>query len=373
MSVAGIAGSPVQTVRLRCVSCDRRHPADLLYACPRCRGILEVDHGAEPPTDAYFYDSATTLGEGATPLLRAKPATLHAEFAGALFLKDETRNPSGSFKDRLVAHAMADAIRRGCRGVVCASSGNAGAAVACYAAKAGIEARIVCPEDTPRGKLTQILAYGASLLRVPGDYGQSYDVALRIAADEGVANLTTTFLNPYGVDALRLVGREIARDLGRVPDWVLIPTGSGPLVKGVVQGFEDLGGGIARIGAVQAEGCAPIVAAFVAGSDAVTAWETPRTFASGIRDPLRGYEQEGAYTLGLVRKTRGVAIGVSDDRIREAMRSLAAGEGVLAEPTGAAPLAAARILHEQGLIEAGATVVLMVTGHGFNDLEAWAN
>ncbi|MEP7457434.1 pyridoxal-phosphate dependent enzyme [Phyllobacterium sp. SB3] len=312
-----------------------------------------------------------TLGEGKTPLRSVRSSMLGANFKGRLFLKDETRNPSGSFKDRLVAAAMTQARAFGAPGVICASSGNAGAATACYAANADIPCVIVCPEATPDGKLLQIEAYGAELVRVPGHYGHSFAHAKRLAEKSGYANLTTTYLNPYGVDAARLVGQEIHKELDEVPDWVLVPTGSGPLVKGVFQGFMDVAGKVPRLVAVQAEGCAPIVKAFVDGQSKVTAWGQPTTFASGISDPLVGYEDEGTYTLGLVRQSGGKAASVSDSEIRVAMSRLARHAAVLAEPTGASSLAAACKLLEEGTFASNDSVVCMVTGHGFKDLRAW--
>src|SRR5690606_25843087 len=129
---------------------------------------------------------------------------------------------------------------------------------------------------TPEEKLTQIAAYGALLVKVDGHYSYSYDVAARLANEHGLVNLTTTFINPYGVDALKLTGDEIAEQMGgRVPDYVMVPTGAGPLVKGIVQGFaERAPGRVPKVVAVQAAGCAPIVRAFDSGSDNVTAWDS---------------------------------------------------------------------------------------------------
>lgn len=348
---------PEAGMELRCVDCGRAHPPALLYDCAACGGILELrgDDGL-PPVD---------LGQGETPLLRAPrlEASLPG-FAGQIWLKDETRNPSGSFKDRLVGAALARAVALGARGVVCASSGNAGAATAAYAARAGVPAVIVVPAHTPPGKVTQIAAHGALLLLVEGHYSRAYDLA-RGLERHGFANLTTTFLNPWGVAALDAVGHEIGARIG-VPDLVLIPTGSGPLVQGVARGLPG-----ARLVAVQAEGCAPIVRAFEAGVEAVSAWGEPRTIASGISDPLIGYERDGTHTLRLVRASGGLAVAVSDAALRRAMQDLARLEGVYAEPTGASPLAALARLHGEGRLPAAARCVLLVTGHGFKDGKAY--
>jgi threonine synthase len=361
---------------LRCVTCGHRHPARLTYGCTACGGILEAERtlpAGERWQASDFVDAAISLGEGGTRLRSARNGLVAEDFGGVLYLKDETRNPSGSFKDRLVAAAMSEALRNGAKRIVCASSGNAGASVACYAAHAGIEAIIVCPTGTPAEKLAQITAYGATLVRIDGNYSNSFDHARSLAADEGLPNLTTTFLNPFGVDALRLVGQELCDDLGGVvPDWVIVPTGSGPLVKGVIQGFLDVAGKTPRIVSVQAEGCAPIVQAFDQGADEIVAWGEPRTFASGISDPLRSYVHEGSYCLRLVRESGGLAVAVTDAEIERAMRLLASGAGLYAEPTGAASLAAARRLVADGRLGQGDTVVCMITGHGFKDSKVWA-
>jgi threonine synthase len=373
-------------MNLRCVLCGSRHPPELLYACAACGGLLEVagESGIAPPPGARGMwrqagrlgvtdpGAIVSLGEGETPLLRApRIEALLPGFRGEIWLKDETRNPSGSFKDRLVSAALSKAVELGAAGVVCASSGNAGASVAAYAARAGMPALIVVPAATPDGKMTQIAAHGAVLLKVPGHYSRSYDLAMALAARQGLANLTTTFLNPWGVDALKLVGSEIADALGgRVPSHVLVPTGSGPLVKGVAQGFAGAARPPALV-AVQAEGCAPIVRAFEAGAAAVTAWGMPQTIASGISDPLIGYEGDGSHTLKLVRDSGGLAVAVSDAQLRDAMQTLAQREGLYAEPTGASPVAALKKLWAAGRLDPGAVAVCMITGHGFKDMRVW--
>jgi threonine synthase len=144
------------------------------------------------------------------------------------------------------------------------------------------------------------------------------------------------------------------------------------LVKGIVQGFRDIApDGVPRVIAVQAEGCAPIVRAFERGKSTVEAWGTPATIASGISDPLVGYERDGTYTLRLTRETDGLAVAVSDERIVEAMRLLARLEGILAEPTGASSVAALMKLAGLARLPPGSRVVCLVTGHGFKDLKVF--
>ncbi len=378
-------------MKLRCVDCGLMMPAGASYACNVCQGILEVVAPAGTSTEGDRYLAETmwrhadrlsvsertaivSLGEGNTPLHRGERLEQALPgFTGQIWLKDETVNPTGSFKDRLISAVVSWAKQHGYAGIVCASSGNAGASTSAYAARAGLKAIVVVPTHTPEEKLTQIAAYGALLVKVDGHYSYAYDVAGRLARDHGLVNVTTTFLNPYGVDALKLVGEELAVQLdGRVPDYVIVPTGAGPLVKGVIQGFAEHGSGkIPKLVAVQAAGCAPIVRAFDEGAECVTAWDEPNTIASGISDPLIGYERDGSYTLRLLRETGGLAVAVSDDDLRDAMSTLAHRMGLLAEPTGASSFAAVRAMLGSGRIPSSATVVCMMTGHGYKDMKIY--
>lgn len=374
-------------MHLACVDCGANHPADMRYACATCGGILEVREPqglAGPPTATGMWrhgdrlsvadrSAIVSLGEGDTPLHRADRLEAAIDgFDGALWIKDETTNPTGSFKDRAMSAAVSRARELGLPGIVCASSGNAGASAAAYAARAGMPCVVVVPAQTPAEKVTQIAGYGATLVRVDGHYSFSYRAGLELGERHRFANTTTTYLNPYGVDGLKVAGYELADAFGDTPpDWIAVPTGAGPLVKGIVQGFRERGGTMPRVIAVQAEGCAPIVRAFAAGARTVEAWGPPTTFASGISDPLIGYERDGTHTLDLVRATDGIAIAVTDDEIRAAMRTLAHREGILAEPTGASSIAAIARLAADGRLARGSRVVAMVTGHGFKDLKVW--
>jgi threonine synthase len=376
-------------MHLRCVDCAAQYLPDLRYACERCGGILEVrePEGVQTAEDPYLQasmwrygpslpvsniSSVVSLGEGLTPLHRAtRLGRAIGGLDGELWLKDETVNPTGSFKDRHISVAVSRARELGIAGIVCASSGNAGASASAYAARAGLPAVIVVPTETPIEKLTQIAACGALLFKVDGHYSNSYRLAQELAERHHLANVATTYVNPYGTAALKTVAREIFEQLGgRAPDYVLVPTGAGPLVKGVVQGFGDTGSsGVPRVVAVQAEGCAPIVRAFERGDSTVTAWEKPATIALGICDPLVGYERDGSYTLRLTRETDGLAVAVSDEAIVDAMGALARLEGILAEPTGACSVAALMTLADLGRIPAGSRVVCLITGHGFKDFK----
>jgi threonine synthase len=394
---ASVASAPGPTCvpSLHCVSCTKRVVGTMAYRCPECGGVLEVDIRltrqqwdavTRPLVGASMWmyrerlpvglAEPVTLGEGCTPLLEAPTEFAGGAFAGRILLKDETGNPTGSFKDRLVSVAVSRAVEDGYAAIVCASTGNAGASAAAYAARAGIPCVVCVPASAPPAKLRQIQAYGAHFVAVHGTYSDAWAVADGLERVGSFANVTTTYQNPFGVAGLRTVAYELLDAMdGQVPDAVFVPTGSGPLVRGVQWGYEEaVGLGLAKrvpaLVAVQAEGCAPIVRAFEAGESVVEPWDTPTTAAAGIADPLQGYTEDGSYTLAMVRKSRGWAIAVPDGAIRDAAESLARRVGVFAELSGAAGLAGMRASLARGLLSPTATAVVLVTGSGFKDLEA---
>jgi len=374
---------------LHCLSCGETllSPPPSVGNCPQCGGILHVQ--------GYVYDRArlidsldapegmgiwrfhellpverssswTTLGEGNTPLHRMI-VDQH------LYIKDETRNPTGSFKDRATAVAVSAAREAKAQGVLVASSGNAGASAAAYATAAGLGAVVLVPEGVPAAKLVQIHAYGACVLRVAGDYSNSFSLADQLVKQTNWANVTTTYLNPFGLEGDKTVAYELNAQLsGRIPDWILIPVGAGPLLAGVYRGYQELKqmGMVSRLPrmiAVQSSGCAPIVEAFEAGRATVEAWEHPEGIASGILDPLRGYPQDGSRTLSLVRESGGLAVSVSDEELLLSVVELGR-RGIFAEPAGAAGYAAVRVLRDHLAIGREDLLVALVTGSGFKNM-----
>lgn len=377
----------VAEARLACHRCSWQGEISNLYACPACGASLLVSYEGtfEPPGGTaadgiWHYRShlpvsrgtePVTLGEGWTPLLRAG----RLDPSGKLLLKNETTNPTASFKDRPVSVAATVAAELGLSGLVCASTGNTGVAVAAYAARAGLPAACVVPEATPAAKLMQIEAVGARIVRVRGNYSHAHAMARKVAERYGWANLTSTYVNPYMLEGDKTVAYEIFEQLGgRAPDWVLVPVGAGPLLAAIHKGFEELGatsGSGPRMVAVQAAGCAPIVRAFEAGSAEVEEWEQAvETSASSIADPLRGYPEDGTRTLSVVRESGGVALSVSEKETYEATIGLARSEGLFVEPGAAVAVAAYRKLTAQGTIGEGESAVLVLTGHGLKDPEA---
>jgi threonine synthase len=368
---------------LACHSCSWRGEISNLYACPVCGSSLLVAYAGtyEPPNGKvdegiwryrrFLPVSAdtkpVTLGEGSTPTLQAR----RLDPSGALLLKNETVNPTGSFKDRPVAVAATVARELGLSGLVCASTGNTGVAVAAYAARAGLPAACVVPEATPAAKTAQIGAVGARIVRVRGNYSDAYALA-RAAESYGWANLTSTYINPYMLEGDKTVAYEIFEQLGeRIPDWVVVPVGAGPLLTAIHKGFEELGVSGPRMVAAQAAACAPVVRAFESGAKEVSEWEhSVETTASSIADPLRGYPEDGTRTLSVVRQSGGTAIAVSEEETREATIDLARSEGLLVEPGAAVAVAAYRKLAAQAVISRGEPAVVVLTGHGLKDPDA---
>jgi threonine synthase len=364
---------------LACHRCTWRGEISNLYACPACGsslsvtypGTYELSDGTDDEgiwryrTFLPVAEDPVTLGEGDTPLLEAR----RLDPSGGLLLKNETVNPTGSFKDRPVAVAATVARQLGLSGLLCASTGNTGVAVAAYAARAGLPAVCVVPESTPAAKMLQIEAVGARIVRVKGNYSDAYELARAAAEDYGWANLTSTYVNPYMLEGDKTVAFELFEQLGeRVPDWVLVPVGAGPFLAAIHKGFEELGVSGPRMVAVQAAGCAPVVRAFEAGAKEVREWEDPvETAASSIADPLRGYPEDGTRTLSVVRESGGEAVTVSEEETRKATIDLARSEGLLVEPGAAVAVAAYRKLADQGSIREGETAVIVLTGHGLKD------
>jgi threonine synthase len=364
------------THHLACSDCDWRGEPAPRYACPRCGASLSVGYD-RPPDGGWTVDrpglwrygpllpnrdEPTSLGEGGTPLLRA--ARL-----GGVWLKNETVNPTGSFKDRPVSVATTMARELGLAGLLCASTGNTAVSVAAYGARAGLPVACLVPRTAPRAKLAQIQAAGALLISVDGSYSDTHAMAGEAARRCGWADLTSTYVNPYMLEGDKTVGLELFEQLGgRVPEWVVVPVGAGPLLAGVHKAFAELRAlGVTsapgpRLLAAQASACAPIARAFERGDAEVQAWDEPVvTAASSIADSLAGYADDGTRTLRLVRESDGLAIAADEDAIAAAARRLARAEGLLVEPGAAAAVAACERLEAEG------DVVLLLTGHGLKD------
>ena len=309
-------------------------------------------------------ENIVSLEEGNTPLIRTE------SLGEGMFVKDETSNPTGSFKDRPNTVGISKAVELGAKTIAIASSGNAAGSLSAYAAKAKLECVVCVPEDTPSSKLKQIMVFGAKVAKVRGTYSFSFNLIRESCARYRWHNLTSVCTaNPYQVEGDKTAAYEIYERLNN-PDWILIPLGAGPLLVGMYRGFSELREAgliekIPRLVGVQAEECAPIVRAFKSGEKEVSPWEgRPHTVAHSIADPLTGYSQDGTLTLEKIRESNGVAESVNDAEMLGAVWQLARGEGIFAEPAAASTLAAATKLKKAGVISRGEKVVLMVTGTG---------
>jgi threonine synthase len=373
-------------IGLTCVQCGKLHPVRPLYSCEACGGILDVvydldavgrkwaAHGMDtddllpvPPAERV------TIGEGNTPLVRADRLADRLGLS-ALYLKCEFANPTGSFKDRPVSMGVSMARKFGIERVIVASSGNGAAATAAYCARAGMPAVVLVPEATPQEKVGQTLAYGARVVKVEGPYSNAFALAKEVGERFGMFNVTSTFVNPYTLEGDKTVAYELFAQLnGEVPDWIYVPIGAGPLLVGVFKGYEELHrlGRIAKLPAmagIQAEGCSPIARAYREGSKQVQSDPNPHTIAGGICDGLHGYAQDGTYTLEVIRRSGGYSDAVTDGEIREAQIRLAQDEGLFVEPAAAVCVAELKKSVESGRVDRGASVVLLLTGHGLKDM-----
>lgn len=313
------------------------------------------------------------LGEGSPTAVRAEDLAARIG-ARDVWLVLDCLGPTGSFKDRAAAAGVAHALEHGAQGVVCASSGNAAAATAAYAARAHLPAVVVVPEDTPPAKLAVAHAFGAIVLRTPGDYSSSFALARNLCARIGFANLATTYVNPTAVAALRTVAFDLATQLG--PEnvgRVVVPTGAGALVHGIAAGYRHLSEGgeatrVPHVDVVQPTGCAPIVRAFERGESGVRPWEQITTKVSGLNDPLRGYPGDGTVTLAEVRRTGGTAVSVDDAATLAAQQHLATGHGLLVEPAAATSVAALTKIATRRGFSRDEAIVCLLTGHGLKTL-----
>jgi threonine synthase len=365
------AERPTFVTHLECSATGERHAADEPHNLSRAGKPLLVRYDlaaigkalskealARRPRDFWRYrellpvrraQDIVSLGEAVTPIV-AMPKLARALAAGEILVKDEGRLPTGSFKARGLALAVSMAKAFRIAHMVMPTNGNAGAALAAYASRAGIKATVFCPADTPEVNVSEIALAGASVYRVNG----LIDDCGRIVA-EGQARVgwfdTSTLKEPYRIEGKKTMGLELAEQLGwELPDVVLYPTGGGTGLIGMWKAFAELeaigfiGGKRPRMVAVQAAGCAPIVRAYDTGAEHAPRWEDAHTLAAGIRVP----QAIGDFLiLRAVRESGGFAIAVPDDAIAAAIDEVARTEGFLMCPEGAATFAALK----QGLAD----------------------
>ena len=376
------AERPTFVTHLECSMTGERYEADRLHGLSRAgrpllvrydldgvRDAMTRDALAQRPHDLWRYRELlpvrhaadiVSLGEAATPIIRLN-ATGARLGLRELLVKDEGRLPTGSFKARGLTMAVSMAKALGVRRIAMPTNGNAGAALAAYAARAGIEAIVLCPDDTPEVNVREIAAQGARVYRVNGLIDDCGKIVAEGAAKGEWFDLST-LKEPYRIEGKKVMGLELAEQLGwRVPDVIFYPTGGGTGLIGMWKAFAELeasgliGSERPRMVAVQAEGCAPIVRAFEAGEEHAPRWEDAHTIAAGIRVP----KAVGDFLiLRAVRESGGFAISVSDAELTAATEESARNDGLLLCPEGGATLAACEKALRAGLIAPSDCVML---------------
>ncbi|HXH07586.1 MAG TPA: threonine synthase [Vicinamibacterales bacterium] len=327
----------------------------------RYRELLPLFDGEDP----------VTLGEGWTPLLAA-PRLGAALGLDRLYVKDESLNPTHSFKARGLSAAVTRARLAGATVLSIPSAGNAGDALAAYAARAGLEAKVFMPRDAQPAFVRECELYGAEVTLVDGLITDAGRVAAERGASRGWYDVST-LREPYRVEGKKTMGFEIVEQLGwRYPDWIVYPTGGGTGIVGMWKAFDELeqlgwvSGRRPRLVSVQAAGCAPIVRAFEAGALRADPWERAATVADGLRVP----RAIGDFLiLRALRASGGTAVAIDDADMVAAARELGALEGISASPEGGAAVAAVRLLANRGLIARAETVVLFNTGGALKYLD----
>jgi threonine synthase len=383
---------PTNVRELECSACGKKYAAAVeqhLCTCGKpllarydlraAAKTLSLESLKSRPRTLWRYsevlpnDPPVSLGEGMTALV-------HTERLGKtmglsrLFVKDEGLNPTGSFKARGMTAAVTRAKQLGAKALAAPTAGNAGGALAAYAAAAGIPAVIVMPADTPSANVMECQAFGAQVVKLNGLISDCGKYVAERKDKEGWYDVST-LKEPYRVEGKKTMGYELWEQFGgKLPDVILYPTGGGVGLIGMCKAFDEMqemgwiGAERPRMVAVQAEGCAPIVRAWEAHQNTAQFFANAATIASGLRVPG---PLGDLLILSMLKQTKGTAIAVSDDEMLHAGRELASLEGIFAAPEGAATVIGARKLAASGWIKREETVVLFNTGTGYKYSEAW--
>ena len=384
--------APNNVVELECSQCGKKYDAateqhlctcgkPLLarYDLKRAAKTLSLKELSSRPRTLWRYREVlpdgepVTLGEGMTPLVQASRLGASTGLKH-LYVKDEGLNPTGSFKARGMTAAVTRAKQLGAKTLAAPTAGNAGGALAAYAAAAGIPSVIVMPADTPVANVMECQAFGAKVVKLNGLISDCGKYVAERKDREGWYDVST-LKEPYRVEGKKTMGYELWEQFsGKLPDVILYPTGGGVGLIGMCKAFDEMqemawiGAERPRMVAVQAEGCAPIVKAWEAHRDSAEFFPNAATMASGLRVPG---PLGDLLILRMLRQTKGTALAVSDDEMLQAGRELASLEGIFAAPEGAATVIGARKLAASGWIKPEDKVVLFNTGTGYKYAEAW--
>jgi threonine synthase len=368
----------------RCGNCERDIPGNSIAGeCPSCHGPLLGRYdlsrvGTMITRDEFYacgpgiwrfrpllppFTRELSLGEGNTPLLRAERLEQETGVR-RLYIKDESANPTGSFKARGMAAAVTRALDLGAKTACVPSAGNAGLALSAYGASVGLETKIYIPSVTPEGVAEECRAYGSKVMIVEGILP---DAAKKMGEDlknsEGID--LSTFREPCRVEGKKTIAFELETQLEyKSPDWIIFPTGGGTGIVAIWKAYRELeqlgwlNGKRPAMAVVQSSGCAPVVRAFEKGEETIKVWESPETSAAGIRVPGSRADRQ---ILEALRDTSGTAVAVDDQEIMKAAGEMTSLTGVFPSPEGAATLAGLRSLMGSGTIDRSASVVLVNT------------
>ncbi len=378
---------------LFCRECGATTELGASHACAECFGPLEVGYQLPPrtragieagPASIWRYASLLPVPAGIAATPGTEPGWTRLTRAGqlarelgmsALWVKDERGNPTHSFKDRVVAVALAAAVEMGYKVLACPSTGNLANAVAAAAARAGIRSVVLIPADLEPQKITATAVYGGTMVPVEGTYDDVNRLASELADDREDWAFVNVNVRPYYAEGSKTIGFEIAEQLGwRLPRQIVVPVASGAQLVKIDKAFrelielglvEDTG---YRVFGAQATGCSPVAAAFRAGHDVVQPVK-PATIAKSL---AIGNPADGPYVLDVVRRTGGSVADVGDAEVIEAIRLLAATEGIFGETASGVTLGVLRRLLADGLLDPGAETVIINSGDGLKTLDAVA-
>jgi threonine synthase len=378
---------------LSCRECGHEIPLAPEFACPECFGPLEVAYDfvgvtreriEAGPKSIWRYASLLPVPTDVTRHPNTEPGMtrlVRAERLGKeiglknLWLKDDTGNPTHSFKDRVVAVALAAARELGFSVLACPSTGNLANAVAAAAARAGWRSVVLVPKSLEQAKIQMTAVYGGTLIAVDGNYDDVNRLATELAAEEEDWAFVNVNVRPYYAEGSKTLGYEVAEQLGwRLPEQIVVPVASGSQLTKVDKAFRELGTlGLVeptpyKVFGAQATGCSPVSAAFAEGHDVIRPVR-PDTIARSL---AIGNPADGPYVLDTVRRTGGAVADVSDAEVVDAIRLLARTEGIFAETAGGVTLACTRKLIESGQLDPEADTVLLITGDGLKTLDAVA-
>ena len=389
---------------LKCIDCGKEYSLELLiYACEECsekgifRGTLDIVYdyeeaarrisrqtlkGREPSIWKYkellpILDESkiVSLGEGTTPLHKCKRLADELGIKN-LYIKNETKNPTWSFKDRVFSVTISKALEYNLNTVALASTGNAAVSASAYSARAGIKCFVFVPAEASLGKITQIIMNGAKVIAVKGSVVEAGMLVIDACTKYGWFHVTTAkALNPYQTEGPKTIAYEICEQTGwEAPDWVIVPVGSGDNLGGIWKGFKEfyrLGfiKSLPRMAGIQAEGASLVVKALKENKQY---FEMEPIEADTVAEGIRVGVVPGLWALNALKESKGTAIAASDNEILKAEKLLASKEGVFAEPSSAATVAGLKRLVEQGEIGSDETSFCVITGAGLKDMKAAA-